>query len=612
MCQCSMHDEPIIEQKDSVLPVTRAVFDNEFNWDQLDQIPLYNPNIGQTAIVELPWAKGSTSSYGIPTSWLDENAFNTTFSERYYSRENGWNLVYSNLNTTSAAKYFTLYNKYTGILRFFFYTLSNASGNGSTCAFWGLNINKPSSLFNFTYDYAKTITEKMTNPAYIKSTPGVYMGTEFIGKGYIVNNWYGFEVECAYDPNIIPGSEYNFELLGWAVNKTQTTGQGTTDGTISGTISYISPNGSSSLSLSNMFNKTEANKTIIGDEISATEQLGSKIENGVANNNSFFKGLWNKLKQGSQAGVTDGAKKVLSMALGAGGATAVKAFGKLANSVLGIGGNSQPSTAIVDLRMHAITNFTFESETKFPGWGGITQFPIPGSSTNNYNKPIYNKPLGVWNLAKTPILNIEGIARRFNLNSPQNPYNGLYKFTYFIDCTKNDIILNEEIKNLVTIENFNVEIAVDENSSCISPHGKYISKYGPEPTALINNTEFYSKELLGLNNEGIRQSMLHGNLFIFNAPRTWDFVRSIEPTAHDHGTFKAIVSFQLVEKATGKTFYFSRWFDIRFGTQKVNYQFIEVDRIVDYEKYVDEIISSGYPPEKGYKPTDEFNITTTK
>lgn len=612
MCQCSMYDEIITESKDSVSPVTRAVFDNEFDWDKVDRISLFNPNIGQAAEVELPWIKGSTSSYGIPASWLDENAFSTNFSERYYSRENGWNLVYSNLTSTSAAKYFALYNKYTGILRFFFYTLSNASGNGSTCAFWGLNINKPSSLFNFTYDYAKIITEKTTNPSYITSTPGVYMAEEFIGKGYIVNNWYGFEIECAYDPDIIQGSGYNFELLGWAVNKTKTEGEGKTEGSITGTISYISPNGSPNLSLNNMFNKSEANRTIIGDENNIAEQLGNKIEEGVAQNDSFFKGLWNKIKQGSDAGIKDGAKKVLSKALATGGSAAIKVFGKLTNSVLGIGGNSKPSTASVDLRIKSMTDFTFESETRFPGWGGITQFPIPGSSTNNYDKPIYNKPLGVWNLGKTPIINIEGIARRFP-DGPINPEKGIYKFTYFIDCKKDDIILNDEIKNLVTIEDFKVELAVEEGSSCISPSGKHISNYGPEPTALIKQRKYYSKETMGINKEGILQSIIHGNLFIFNDTfRTWDFVRQIEPVPYHHGTFKAIISFQLVEKATGNTYYFSRWFDVKFGSQKVNYQTILANRDMDYERYIDEIIAFGYPPETGYKPSDEFDITTNK
>ena len=52
----------------------------------------------------------------------------------------------------------------------------------------------------------------------------------------------------------------------------------------------------------------------------------------------------------------------------------------------------------------------FESEQTTTGWGSISSFPVAGTTNNNNDVPIYNFPLGVWNLKKSPqiIRNVEG------------------------------------------------------------------------------------------------------------------------------------------------------------------------------------------------------------
>ena len=93
-CQCKSDNdlpEPDNPGPEGEIPlITRAAFDDYFEWDKLDKFPIYNPNIGRSDNIELPWAKGSTVSLGIPNEWLDPNAYSPTFSERYYSRENNW------------------------------------------------------------------------------------------------------------------------------------------------------------------------------------------------------------------------------------------------------------------------------------------------------------------------------------------------------------------------------------------------------------------------------------------------------------------------------------------------------------------------------------------
>lgn len=49
--------------------------------------------------------KGSSNNLGIPSTWLDENASDPIYANRYYSRENGWELIYSNITESTPTKY---------------------------------------------------------------------------------------------------------------------------------------------------------------------------------------------------------------------------------------------------------------------------------------------------------------------------------------------------------------------------------------------------------------------------------------------------------------------------------------------------------------------------
>ena len=56
----------------------------------------------------------------------------------------------------------------------------------------------------------------------------------------------------------------------------------------------------------------------------------------------------------------------------------------------------------------------FESEQTTTGWGSISSFPVAGTTNNNNDVPIYNFPLGVWNLKKISSNNQK--CRRRNRN----------------------------------------------------------------------------------------------------------------------------------------------------------------------------------------------------
>lgn len=176
-----------------------------------------------------------------------------------------------------------------GCYVFFVYALSNASGGGVSSSYWGIRVDKSTSLFNFTTEFADDMTKKIASPSYITSPPGTVMGTQFIGKGYQVNNWYGLEVECAYDPSIAVGTLYNFEMMGWAVNKTTITGDGKTDGSITGTVEFMAPTSNFNISLSEMFKQSNSKTNIVADNGGVVRGLGDKIEEGISKMILFLK-----------------------------------------------------------------------------------------------------------------------------------------------------------------------------------------------------------------------------------------------------------------------------------------------------------------------------------
>lgn len=84
------------------------------------------------------------------------------------------------------------------------------------------------------------------------------LGNEFVSSGYKANNWYGLEIECAYDPSLNTQSLANFEIRGWAVNKIKTTGMAQTSGDITGTIVMNTTNISNfNFNLANTFNNSK-------------------------------------------------------------------------------------------------------------------------------------------------------------------------------------------------------------------------------------------------------------------------------------------------------------------------------------------------------------------
>ena len=198
---------------------TRALYDQGYvEWDNTLYLTYkYGSNIEKK--LPIPWAVGNSQAEGIPNEWLDAYAENSNASLRAYSHANGWEMVYSNLlDPTQKNKYFALYNKYTGIMRFFFYSIEGYSGPGTSRVFIGTQVQK-SSLLNFTDSIPKAMDVNRNAYTSYFYTPtcsfdGIQANQDFNvpALSYLGNNWYGTEFECAYDSNSSASSQMNLKI----------------------------------------------------------------------------------------------------------------------------------------------------------------------------------------------------------------------------------------------------------------------------------------------------------------------------------------------------------------------------------------------------------------
>lgn len=484
----SCHDEnlqeihpPDIEQLES-----RAIYDDYMEWDNTYNLNYkYQSNAIQTLTV--PWAGGQSHAAGIPEEWTDSNLDHTDPKQRLYSRENGWELIYNNLlKHDQGNKYFALYNKYTGKIRFFLYQMGATSTSNSSASFIGIRIRN-SSLLNFTFSDPRAMDYRSDETIYIYSPEckfaqalqGTPIGNLYLLPGipYQSNNWFGFEFECAYDESIPQGSEFNLNF--WAENIYITKTEGESVGSITGNISTTYTNTPSydfELNLNN-----PSSTTILQNVNNSGTILGDKIEKEVNKNDSFFTGLWNKLKSEVPSIATQGIKTGITSLFTSGISTLTGVAGKLLNSVLGLGNNqTMNSLSEVKLKTNATLALTSTTSNPIAGWGDINSLQVPGTGTSN----LYNEKLGVWNIATTPTTKVDLYSTSYfdssssipmAINPNKIPYE--WETEYDIKLQPIDIIVNPVLLQEFTIQNVHKDLVftseVENINGNQSPYGLY-------------------------------------------------------------------------------------------------------------------------------------------
>ena len=311
-------------------------------FDNCDQCVLSS---GET--VRTPWAEFSVGS--IPTDVRQD-----------VKEINGWRILYSNVNiigydhqvnyVAPNCDYLVLYNKYTGVMKGFYYA-RQAQGNNHV--YWTLTVPESNTkLFNFTLqNHAVPMNESVTNKIIVSNvtTDGV---------GGLTQGWNCFITpELAYDPNSM---NQHLNIQANAINSAQYDFSGNYHSVSEGTI--ITSTNSQNPVVSSLI---DGFATCFGDSAESW-LLGDSAIKGISNT------LLNTvINSGPAALISFGLNKIFGSFLGTSSTSTKNIQFTTKGSVTVSGNSTQPMTGYI-----------------MP----LSGMPLGGIGEN----------LGVWNLTETP------------------------------------------------------------------------------------------------------------------------------------------------------------------------------------------------------------------
>lgn len=161
---------------------TRAGVDNEQGeWENWDKIVLAG---GES--VSSPWNEQKTAG-AVPVEIRMD-----------VKHKAGWNLIAHTVNGKGekGLNYLVFYNRYTGILKVFYYAEENTPNN---TGIWHLHFEQPQSFLAFSDQIAELSSSSRKNDIYVVNV------TEQTGKPF-TRGWNCFFLELAYDPSFSEGT----------------------------------------------------------------------------------------------------------------------------------------------------------------------------------------------------------------------------------------------------------------------------------------------------------------------------------------------------------------------------------------------------------------------
>lgn len=461
--------------------LSRGVYDYPaVEWDNVDGIAVTCQAVPNQKSLPIPW-EGGGSRLGVPTSWTDDNLRATDPKSRAYSRENGWQMVFHNLSDSKEhRKFFGLYNKFTGVLRLFFYEMTAGTSLGSSTAFSGMTISGSTSLLNFIGTYGLPISVAKSNPLMVSSPESTISSTGTSSNiGYAPNNWYGMEIEMAYDPNVTSTNRICTRL--WGQNEYSINLSGNANGSITGSMQTVYSNipnlNSFTLSIDASNNQST---TINTNDTNANTVLKNKGGN-------FINKLWNNIK----SGIPDLASKGLSAgfdALFKGGTSLItKGLSKILGGISGRKTSSpMTSTSKIDLGLTSTVTMNGTATANVVGFGMIGDFSLP---QYNNSTTLYTGKLGVWNLQDYPNVTVDLLmtSMYYPKELVPNPTRPVACYpTYSYTLSGATVVVNPELLTGYKIENQSQQLVYTANAGIGLGTTASGSEYG-----LCGNTEYY-------------------------------------------------------------------------------------------------------------------------
>jgi hypothetical protein len=198
------------------------------NWQDHEDIFIYVQNGGDQDIYDavtgnqvfgfehhkLPWSRGANESPNLPESIWKE-VWNDGVKEG-----NPWRLAMMQIgeNSTKNGNFLAFYNKYTGVLRFFFYVHEGITSNGST-HWWGLQMNDllaSRSVFRYGVPLDRNITNAaskaaLNQPDFMGQLVTPWVANNFNGASLPLQaGWWAYDL----DLSLYRGTESTISTIG--------------------------------------------------------------------------------------------------------------------------------------------------------------------------------------------------------------------------------------------------------------------------------------------------------------------------------------------------------------------------------------------------------------
>lgn len=384
--------------------VTAPIESYPLDWEHVEVVQTPNGE------VRMPWQAGSSIN-------ISDNVLYD------YSSEDGWELIYSTFDANSSSDhlFFTLYNKYRGLIRTYFYTSSNseiASSNVTGTIFLRGTNSANSPILNFANQTVVDVNKNSTHASMIQPFH------------FARSTWYAFDYELAYDENI---TNLSFTELSqqWKIGSVN--------------ISSISLNGTSSGEIKGTVKSDDKDFSSTGDIAPAeTSKVTSNFSGDETKDRSIIEEIWkdfgNAVKDGIMGAIKGGVQGVAT---------------NLLNGLFGETAETTTQYVMLDTNTKIQMDGTIVSTH---GAGG-PNIPFPGYGASS-SGIAYDKAPGVFYISNNPVVNhIE--EHRMIWHGGMMSFDNLeevYTNNYSVDPESFDMIWNPELLAIAEINNLKIEI----------------------------------------------------------------------------------------------------------------------------------------------------------
>ena len=592
-CADQIEDLPEVEEEVVVQPeagnrphAKPELLDKPFDWVSETYLA-YSSYSRDTLLRTKPWEAGTSSA--IPYNWMSFRSSSAPSGiKEYYSPENNWELIYSNLMIPSARQYFMLYNTRMGIMRMFNVNDSeyeDIKGYATYSPAFGLMMNGTTSMLNFAGGFAKAADSQAQKPLQLSTFYGNVFDSMFRSNMYW-QTWEGIEYEFAYDSQ---SKATGFDMTAWWVKDIKRGDMGALaeDGT-GGALQVFDPNGDLNSNVDYMMSSSTVEARLPSSYRNLTYDVGRVVRDFLKKRDPFFMTLSDKLIK--ETGVEDGFfENAIQKAVEYGGRESVDLLQGYATNIIAEDGFVK-NISKIDFVHTADAKITVGNSVPLVDWEYCYNFPLPGQKNSAGAEPTYNQSLGSWNLAKTPVLTTEAFSHDF-FDNRDRFIKGAYQFRYTIDCSEKDLQINPSIRSKVDIRNFSVKLVAEANNNNLFPEkdNHLATPRLAQPFGFASGMRFYSNDT----------TVVYGSIAETKAS-TYNAMKKLSEKKEPLGIFKAVVSFDMVDRGTGTVYSFSKWFDVQVGSQRIDYKKITWQSHDAFATYLQSVYANFYPDLKGY------------